>query len=152
MPTTSWHARKPCPRRPREGLAGAARRRYARGVIHGSGEGPYLDVRKCGNPVPGTGTHLLHGNAGSPGDALERLTNPLEQGVASKTVHMYGETMPQGPGLERPFRELKAPEPRVVLSVERWPFHAEPPDHYVLLSYLLDLSVSQLSTLMPLRY
>ena len=30
-----------------------------------------------------------------------------------------------------------------LLSVERWPFHAEPPDHYDLLSQLLDLSVSQ---------
>ena len=37
-------------------------------------------------------------------------------------------------------------------TVERWPFHTEPPDHYVLLSHLLDLSVSQLSTLMPLHY
>ncbi|CAM9810423.1 unnamed protein product, partial [Phaeothamnion confervicola] len=30
-----------------------------------------------------------------------------------------------------------------LLSVERWPFHAEPPDHYGRLSSLLDLSVSQ---------
>ena len=30
-----------------------------------------------------------------------------------------------------------------LLSVERWPFHAEPQDHYDLLSPLLDLSVSQ---------
>ncbi|KAF1858519.1 hypothetical protein Lal_00015036 [Lupinus albus] len=30
--------------------------------------------------------------------------------------------------------------PEYLLSVERWPFHTEPPDHYVLLSYLLDLS------------
>src|SRR3990167_6648046 len=42
--------------------------------------------------------------------------------------------------------------PENLLSVERWPFHSEPPDHYDLLSYLLDLSVSQLSTLMPLHY
>ena len=41
--------------------------------------------------------------------------------------------------------------PEYLLSVERWPFHAEPPDHYDLLSYLLDLSVSQLSILMPLH-
>ena len=41
--------------------------------------------------------------------------------------------------------------PAYLLSVERWPFHTEPPDHYVLLSHLLDLSVSQLSTLMPLH-
>ena len=42
--------------------------------------------------------------------------------------------------------------PAYLLSVERWPFHTEPPDHYVLLSHLLDLSVSQSSTLMPLHY
>src|SRR4029078_8101577 len=28
--------------------------------------------------------------------------------------------------------------PAYLLSVERWPFHAEPPDPYVLLSHLLD--------------
>ena len=41
--------------------------------------------------------------------------------------------------------------PEYLLSFERWPFHAEPPDHYILLSYLLDLSVSQSSTLMLLH-
>src|SRR6185437_6308426 len=42
--------------------------------------------------------------------------------------------------------------PAYLLSVERWPFHKEPPDHYDLLSHLLDLSVSQSSHLMPLHY
>ena len=41
--------------------------------------------------------------------------------------------------------------PEYLLSDERWPFHSEPPDHYDLLSYLLDLSVSQLSILLPLH-
>ncbi len=41
--------------------------------------------------------------------------------------------------------------PAYLLSFERWPFHAEPPDHYALLSYLLDLSVSQSSVLVPLH-
>ena len=41
--------------------------------------------------------------------------------------------------------------PEYLLSVERWPFHSEPPDHYDLLSYLLDVSVSQLSWLLPLH-
>ncbi len=27
--------------------------------------------------------------------------------------------------------------PEYLLSVERWPFHSEPPDHYDLLSHLL---------------
>lgn len=47
--------------------------------------------------------------------------------------------------------EISLLSPAYLLSFERWPFHAEPPDHYVLLSYLLDLSVSQSSTLMPLH-
>ena len=41
--------------------------------------------------------------------------------------------------------------PEYLLSFERWPFHAEPQDHYALVSYLIDLSVSQSSTLMPLH-
>ncbi len=41
--------------------------------------------------------------------------------------------------------------PEYLLSVERWPFHSEPPDHYDLLSHLLDVSVSQSSTLLLLR-
>src|SRR4029079_16944989 len=41
--------------------------------------------------------------------------------------------------------------PEYLLSVERWPFHSEPPDHLDLLSHLLDLSVSQSSTLMPMH-
>ena len=41
--------------------------------------------------------------------------------------------------------------PEYLLSYERWPFHTEPPDHYVLLSHLIDLLVSQSSTLMPLH-
>ena len=42
--------------------------------------------------------------------------------------------------------------PAYLLSVERWPFHTEPPDHYVLLSHLLALSGSQSSSLVPLHY
>src|SRR5437899_12846369 len=41
--------------------------------------------------------------------------------------------------------------PAYLLSVERRQFHALPPDHYGLLSHLLDMSVSQSSSLMPLR-
>ena len=41
--------------------------------------------------------------------------------------------------------------PAYLLSVERWPFHSEPPDHYGRLSSLLDLSVSQSSGLLPLH-
>ena len=40
--------------------------------------------------------------------------------------------------------------PAYLLSVDRWPFHSEPPGHYDQLSFLLDLSVSQSSRLLPL--
>ncbi len=35
--------------------------------------------------------------------------------------------------------EISLLSPEYLLSFERWPFHAEPPDHYALLSYLVDL-------------
>ena len=41
--------------------------------------------------------------------------------------------------------------PEYLLSFERWPVHTEPPDHYTLLSHLLDLLVSQSSALMLLH-
>ena len=41
--------------------------------------------------------------------------------------------------------------PAYLLSVERWPFHEEPPDHYDRLSTLLDSSVLQSGELMPLH-
>ena len=47
--------------------------------------------------------------------------------------------------------EISLLSPAYLLSFERWPFHAEPPDHYALLSYLIDLYVSQSSSLMPLH-
>ena len=40
--------------------------------------------------------------------------------------------------------------PEYLLSFERWPIHAEPPDHFALISYLLDLYVSQSSALLPI--
>ena len=41
--------------------------------------------------------------------------------------------------------------PAYLLSVERWPFHAGPPDHYDRLSSLLGPSASQSGGLMPLH-
>ena len=41
--------------------------------------------------------------------------------------------------------------PGYLLSVERRRFHKRPPDHYALLSHLLDVFVSQSSSLMPLH-
>ena len=47
--------------------------------------------------------------------------------------------------------EISLLSPAYLLSFERWPFHTEPPDHYILLSYLLGLSASQSSTLLLLH-
>src|SRR3954451_918705 len=47
--------------------------------------------------------------------------------------------------------EISLLSPEYLLSVERWPFHSGPPDHYDLVSHLLDLSVLQSSSLMPLH-
>ena len=41
--------------------------------------------------------------------------------------------------------------PEYLLSFERRPFHAEPPDHYALVSHLLGMSASQSSALLPLH-
>src|ERR1044072_6147334 len=41
--------------------------------------------------------------------------------------------------------------PAYLLSVERWPFHAGPPDHYGRLSSLLEPSLSQSGGLVPLH-
>src|SRR6476659_3418042 len=41
--------------------------------------------------------------------------------------------------------------PAYLLSVERRRFHKQPPDHYALLSHLLDVFVSQSSSLLPLH-
>ena len=41
--------------------------------------------------------------------------------------------------------------PEYLLSFERRPFHAEPPDHYAQVSFLFDVFVSQSSALMPLH-
>ena len=47
--------------------------------------------------------------------------------------------------------EISLLSPAYLLSVERWPFHEGPPDHYGRLSSLPDLSVSQSGGLMPLH-
>ena len=47
--------------------------------------------------------------------------------------------------------EISLLSPAYLLSVERWPFHAGPPDHYGRLSSLLDVSVLQSGWLMPLH-
>src|SRR6266481_500250 len=47
--------------------------------------------------------------------------------------------------------EISLLSPAYLLSVERWPFHAGPPDHYDRLSSLLGVSASQSGGLVPLH-
>ena len=47
--------------------------------------------------------------------------------------------------------EISLLSPEYLLSVERWPSHLGPPDHYGRLSTLLDLSVLQSGWLLPLH-
>ena len=47
--------------------------------------------------------------------------------------------------------EISLLSPEYLLSVERWPFHAEPPDHLHLLSHLLHPSMLQSSSLMRIH-
>ena len=47
--------------------------------------------------------------------------------------------------------EISLLSPAYLLSFERWPFHTEPPDHYIRLSTLLGLLASQSSTLLLLH-
>ena len=47
--------------------------------------------------------------------------------------------------------EISLLSPEYLLSFERWPFHAEPPDHFSRLSTLLGLFASQSSTLILMR-
>ena len=47
--------------------------------------------------------------------------------------------------------EISLLSPEYLLSFERWPFHAEPPDHLSLLSHLIEPSFSQSSTLILMR-
>jgi hypothetical protein len=47
--------------------------------------------------------------------------------------------------------EISLLSPEYLLSFERWPTHAEPPDHFSQLSFLFDSSISQSSTLILIR-
>ncbi len=47
--------------------------------------------------------------------------------------------------------EISLLSPAYLLSVERWPFHAGPPDHYDRLSSLFGASASQSGGLVPLH-
>src|SRR5690625_2578583 len=47
--------------------------------------------------------------------------------------------------------EISLLSPEYLLSFERWPIHEGPPDHFSLLSHLIEMSLSQLSALILIR-
>ena len=69
----------------------------------------------------------LMGEQPNPWDLLQPqdVTNRHRDAEPPRRCELLGET------------SLLSPE--YLLSYERWPFHSEPPDHYVLLSHLIDL-------------
>ena len=86
-----------------------------------------------------------------------QFTNAFGQNTVSFTPNEFALDLGYARKLAKPPRryellgEISLLSPACLLSFERWPFHAEPVDHYALVSNLIDLSVSQSSTLMPLH-
>ena len=77
------------------------------------------------------------------------LATPVFDAVPANTPYPYVtldyETVDNTTPVSGKKRENRLLSPEYLLSVERWPFHSEPPDHYDLLSYLLEPSLSQSS-------
>ena len=96
----------------------------------------------------------------SPAPTIDRDRTVSRRSEPSSRATLMGEQPNPWDLLHRgakPFRRyellgmISLLSPEYLLSFERWPFHAEPPDHYALVSYLIDLYVSQSSALMPLH-
>jgi hypothetical protein len=126
---------------------------------------PQLLHQRCVHPGPLVlGTNPLK----SPTPTADRDRTVSRRSEPSSRTTLIGEqpnpwdllqpqdVMSRHRGAKRPRRYgllgvISLLSPAYLLSVERWPFHAGPPDHYVRLSSLLDLFVSQSGRLMPLH-
>src|SRR3954454_383178 len=140
-------------------------------VIHSAHIYPAVPLAR--QPVHQTGVHpgpLVLGTAPrkSPSPTADRDRTVSRRSKPSSRTTLIGEqpnpwdllqpqdVMSRHRGAKPPRRcgllgEISLLSPAYLLSVERWPFHAGPPDHYGRLSSLLDLSVSQSGWLMPLH-
>src|SRR5208283_587834 len=124
-----------------------------------------LDHRRCVQPGP---LVLRSAPCNSPTPTKDKDRTVSRRSEPSSRTALMGEqpnpwdllqpqdAMSRHRGAKPPRRcellgEISLLSPEYLLSVERWPFHLEPPDHYDLLSHLLDPSVSQSSSLMPLH-
>ena len=90
---------------------------------------------------------------------VSRRSNPAHVPLNWRTAKPLGPA--PAPGCDEPTSRCQTPPsiwtlrvsacyPQYLLSVERWPFHSEPPDHYDRFDSV-DLSVSQSGRLMPLH-
>jgi hypothetical protein len=80
----------------------------------------------------------------------DRDRTVLRRSEPSSRATLIGE-QPNPPRRYELLGEISLLSPEYLLSFERHPFHAEMPDHFSLLSHLLDLSVSQSSALILIR-
>ena len=85
-----------------------------------------------------------------PAPATDRDRTVSRRSEPSSRATLIGE-QPNPWDLLQPQGAISLLSPEYLLSFERWPFHTEPPDHYALVSYLIGVSASQSSTLMPLH-
>ena len=90
----------------------------------------------------------------SPAPTIDRDRTVSRRSEPSSRATLIGE---QPNPWDKPLRRyellggISLLSPEYLLSFERCPFHAETPDHYALVSNLIDMYVSQSSTLMPLH-
>ena len=133
----------------------------------------YPAVPRAGQPVYRRSVHhgplvLVTGPRKSPTPTTDRDRTVSRRSEPSSRATLMGEQpnpwdllQPQDATSRhrgaKPFRRyellgmISLLSPEYLLSFERWPFHTEPPDHYALVSYLVDLLVSQSSALIPLH-
>jgi hypothetical protein len=86
----------------------------------------------------------------------DRDRTVLRRSEPSSRATLIGELTNRHRGAKPPRRyellgEISLLSPEYLLSFERQPFHTELPDHFSLLSHLLDMSVSQSSALILIR-
>ena len=137
---------------------------------------PHLDTRRCSSAPQPVNQRCVHpgplvlrtGLRKSPAPTTDRDRTVSRRSEPSSRATLIGEQpnpwdllQPQdvtsrhrGAKPLRRFELLGAISllsPEYLLSFERWPNHVEPPDHFALLSHLIDLSVSQSSPLIPIH-
>ena len=94
---------------------------------------------------------LVSGPRKFPTPAIDRDRTVSRRSEPSSRATLMGEQPNPWDLLHELLGGISLLSPEYLLSFERRPFHAEPPDHYALVSHLLDMYVSQSSALLPLH-